>query len=89
MYTAPTTSGSTATSPSRRPRTRSRNASVRFDEQELVIRVGDDERRFKREHGHDIVLWPGRAAPKLGLGLYAAAPMLAFLVELIYDMFCW
>ena len=33
-------------------------------------------------HGHDIVLWPGLAAPKLGLGLYAAAPMLAFFVEL-------
>ena len=32
-------------------------------------------------HGHDIVLWPGLPDPKLGLGLYAAAPMLAFLVE--------
>jgi hypothetical protein len=26
-------------------------------------------------HGHDIVLWPGRATPKLGLGLYDAAPV--------------
>jgi hypothetical protein len=40
-------------------------------------------------HGHDIVLWPGLAAYKLGLGLYAAAPMAAFLVELIYGVFCW
>jgi hypothetical protein len=40
-------------------------------------------------HGHDIVLWPGLAAPKLGLGLYAAAPMVAFFVELIYGSFCW
>jgi membrane-bound metal-dependent hydrolase YbcI (DUF457 family) len=40
-------------------------------------------------HGHDIVLWPGLAAPRLGLGLYAAAPMVAFLVELIYGTFCW
>jgi len=40
-------------------------------------------------HGHDIVLWPGLASPKLGLGLYAAAPMIAFLVELIYGTFCW
>jgi len=40
-------------------------------------------------HGHDIVLWPGLAAPKLGLGVYAAAPMVAFFVELIYGTFCW
>jgi hypothetical protein len=40
-------------------------------------------------HGHDIVLWPGLSAPKLGLGLYAAAPMVAFVVELIYGTFCW
>ena len=40
-------------------------------------------------HGHDIVLWPGVATPKLGLGLYAAAPMVAFFVELIYGTFCW
>jgi hypothetical protein len=40
-------------------------------------------------HGHDIVLWPGLAAPKLGLGLYAAAPMVAFFLELIYGTFCW
>jgi hypothetical protein len=40
-------------------------------------------------HGHDIVLWPGLATPRLGLGLYAAAPMAAFVVELIYGTFCW
>ena len=40
-------------------------------------------------HGHDIVLWPGLASPKLGLGLYAAAPMAAFFIELIYGAFCW
>ena len=40
-------------------------------------------------HGHDIVLWPGLATPKLGLGLYTAAPMAAFFVELIYGVFCW
>lgn len=40
-------------------------------------------------HGHDIVLWPGLATPKLGLGLYTAAPLLAFFVELAYGVFCW
>ena len=40
-------------------------------------------------HGHDIVLWPGLATPKLGLGLYTGAPMAAFFVELIYGVFCW
>ena len=40
-------------------------------------------------HGHDIVLWPRLASPKLGLGLYAAVPMVAFFVELIYGTFCW
>jgi hypothetical protein len=33
------------------------------------------------------VLWPGLATPKLGL--YAAAPMAAFFVELFYGVFCW
>jgi hypothetical protein len=40
-------------------------------------------------HGYDIVLWPGLATPKLGLGLYAAAPIVAFCIELIYGLFCW
>jgi hypothetical protein len=40
-------------------------------------------------HGHDIVLWPGWSTPKLGLGLYEAAPMAAFVVEFLYGVFCW
>jgi hypothetical protein len=39
-------------------------------------------------HSHDIALWPGLSAPRLGLGLYAAAPMVAFFLELIYGTFC-
>ena len=40
-------------------------------------------------HAHDIVLWPGRISPRLGLGLYDAAPMAAFVVELLYGVVCW
>lgn len=40
-------------------------------------------------HAHDIVLWPGWSTPKLGLGLYKAAPMVAFMVEFLYGIFCW
>jgi hypothetical protein len=40
-------------------------------------------------HGRDIALWPGWATPKLGLGLYDAAPFTAFIVELVYGIFCW
>jgi hypothetical protein len=40
-------------------------------------------------HGHDIVLWPGLATPKLGLGLYEAAPIAAFVVEFVYGIVCW
>ena len=40
-------------------------------------------------HAHDIALWPGIATPMLGLGLYAAAPMVAFVVELVYGVLCW
>ena len=40
-------------------------------------------------HAHDIALWPGSAAPRLGLGLYAAAPLAAFVVEFLYGIFCW
>jgi membrane-bound metal-dependent hydrolase YbcI (DUF457 family) len=40
-------------------------------------------------HAHDIVLWPGWSTPKLGLGLYEAAPLAAFVVEFIYGIFCW
>jgi hypothetical protein len=40
-------------------------------------------------HAHDIVLWPGAATPRLGLGLYEAVPMAAFVVEFLYGAFCW
>ncbi|MGH7522501.1 MAG: hypothetical protein ACREMI_14590 [Gemmatimonadales bacterium] len=40
-------------------------------------------------HAHDIVLWPGRMSPALGLGLYDAAPFIAFVLELIYGVICW
>ena len=40
-------------------------------------------------HGHDIVLWPGWATPKLGLGLYETAPLAAFVVEFLYGILCW
>ena len=40
-------------------------------------------------HAHDIVLWPGRISPRLGLGLYDAAPMGAFVVEMVYGVVCW
>jgi len=40
-------------------------------------------------HAHDIVLWPGLASPRLGLGLYDAAPLVAFAVEMAYGVFCW
>ena len=40
-------------------------------------------------HARDIVLWPGVQEPKLGLGLYAVAPMLAFAIECAYGALCW
>jgi membrane-bound metal-dependent hydrolase YbcI (DUF457 family) len=40
-------------------------------------------------HAHDVALWPGLATPKLGLGLYDAAPLVAFFVELLYGLVCW
>jgi membrane-bound metal-dependent hydrolase YbcI (DUF457 family) len=40
-------------------------------------------------HAHDIVLWPGWSTPKLGLGLYEAAPLAAFFIEFLYGIFCW
>src|SRR5215217_6410116 len=40
-------------------------------------------------HAHDIVLWPGSVSPRLGLGLYDAAPLAAFLFELAYGVVCW
>jgi hypothetical protein len=40
-------------------------------------------------HAPDIALAPGIASPKLGLGLYDAAPLAAFAVELVYGVLCW
>jgi membrane-bound metal-dependent hydrolase YbcI (DUF457 family) len=40
-------------------------------------------------HAHDVVLWPGRVSPRLGLGLYDSAPLAAFVVELLYGVLCW
>ena len=40
-------------------------------------------------HAHDVVLWPGRVSPRLGLGLYDSAPVAAFVVELLYGVLCW
>jgi hypothetical protein len=40
-------------------------------------------------HAPDVVLWPGRISPRLGLGLYEAAPLVAFVVELAYGVICW
>lgn len=40
-------------------------------------------------HAPDIVLWPGMESPKLGLGLYASAPLAAFLFEFAYGVSCW
>ena len=40
-------------------------------------------------HAHDIVLWPGFDSLKLGLGLYSSAPIVAFIIEFVYGIFCW
>jgi hypothetical protein len=40
-------------------------------------------------HAPDIVLWPGLNSPKLGLGLYNGAPLIAFVVEVVYGLLCW
>ena len=40
-------------------------------------------------HAPDLALAPGVSTPKLGLGLYSAAPWAAFLLELAYGIFCW
>ncbi len=40
-------------------------------------------------HAPDLILAPGVTTPKLGLGLYSAAPWAAFLVELAYGIVCW
>ncbi len=40
-------------------------------------------------HAHDVALWPGPLSPRLGLGLYSAAPLAAFVLELAYGIVCW
>jgi hypothetical protein len=40
-------------------------------------------------HAPDIALAPGIDRPMLGLGLYAAIPMGAFVLEMLYGIFCW
>ena len=40
-------------------------------------------------HARDLPLAPGIDAPKLGLGLYAALPIGAFVLELVYGFWCW
>lgn len=40
-------------------------------------------------HARDIAVWPRHDAPKLGLGLYANAPMTAFALEMAYGVLCW
>ncbi len=40
-------------------------------------------------HAPDIALAPGIPEPKFGLGLYSAAPIVAFFLEMIYGVSCW
>jgi membrane-bound metal-dependent hydrolase YbcI (DUF457 family) len=40
-------------------------------------------------HAPDLPLAPGVATPKLGLGLYGAFPIGAFVLELLYGALCW
>jgi len=40
-------------------------------------------------HAPDIALAPGVDHAKYGLGLYASAPLSAFVIEMIYGAFCW
>jgi hypothetical protein len=40
-------------------------------------------------HAPDISIPPGINQPKFGLGLYGAAPLVAFVVEVLYGVFCW
>lgn len=70
----------------------------------LIIELGTGQRALGRAvglgiashlvldlltHAHDIVLRPGSISPRLGLGLYDAAPMGAFIVEMVYGLVCW
>lgn len=40
-------------------------------------------------HTNDMVIAPSFDGPKLGLGLYASFPSVAFLLEMIYGVACW
>lgn len=40
-------------------------------------------------HAPDLPLAPGTATSKLGLGLYGAFPIGAFVLELLYGILCW
>src|SRR6185436_3473647 len=40
-------------------------------------------------HAPDIAIAPGIDQPKFGLGLYGGAPLIAFVVEIFYGVFCW
>ena len=40
-------------------------------------------------HAPDIQIAPGINQPKFGLGLYNEAPLAAFVVEILYGVFCW
>jgi len=40
-------------------------------------------------HARDIPIAPGVEHIKFGLGLYSAFPLAAFIVELLYGIFCW
>jgi hypothetical protein len=40
-------------------------------------------------HARDIAIAPGIESIKLGLGLYSAFPLGAFILELLYGIFCW
>jgi hypothetical protein len=40
-------------------------------------------------HAPDLALAPGLDSPELGLGLYAAMPIGAFILELAYGIVCW
>lgn len=40
-------------------------------------------------HGNDIVIAPLIRRPRFGLGLYAKYPMVAFVLEMGYGIFCW
>jgi membrane-bound metal-dependent hydrolase YbcI (DUF457 family) len=40
-------------------------------------------------HAPDIAIAPGMDQPKFGLGLYNSAPLVAFVIEMVYGVICW